>query len=127
MVEAEALLQLLDLWCQGRRIAGVAVEYLDGDRAAVGGAEQAVDDLQGALFAITIVATLGQRTAASLHIARRDVVEHEGAIREMAPGQCRFDGGLACQQPVERGVEFVVIDLAETKRFAEAGGRRGGR
>ena len=127
MVEVEALLQLLDLWRQRLRIAGVAVEHLDGDRAAVGRAEQAIDDLQRALPAITAVATLGQRTAASLHVARRDVVEHQRAVGEMALGQDGFDGGLAHQQPVERGVEFVVVDVAETERFAEAGGRRGGR
>src|SRR4051794_7302805 len=45
----------------------------------------------------------------------------------MAPGQCSLDGALACQQPVECGVEFVVVNLAETERFAQAGGRRGRR
>jgi len=45
----------------------------------------------------------------------------------MASGQCGLDGGLAFQQPVERGVEFGVSDRAETERLAEAGGRRGGR
>jgi hypothetical protein len=45
----------------------------------------------------------------------------------MAFGQAGFDGRLAHQQPVECGVEFVIIDIAETERFAEAGGRGGGR
>ena len=45
----------------------------------------------------------------------------------MAPGQAGFDGGLARQQPVECGVEFVVIDGAKAERFAEAGSRRGRR
>jgi hypothetical protein len=44
----------------------------------------------------------------------------------MAFGQGGLDGELALEQPVERGVEFVVSDRAETKRLAEAGGRRGG-
>ena len=35
MAEAEALLELVDLRRQRRRIAGVAVEHLDGDGAAV--------------------------------------------------------------------------------------------
>src|SRR3954471_23347710 len=35
----------------------------NGNGTAIGGTEQAVDDLQGALLAITAVATLGQRTA----------------------------------------------------------------
>ena len=45
----------------------------------------------------------------------------------MALGQRGLDGGLALQQPVQRGVEFVLIDLAETEHFAEAGGGGGGR
>src|ERR1700733_562860 len=45
----------------------------------------------------------------------------------MTLGQARLDSGLARQQPVERGVEFVVIDHAEAEYFAETGGRRGGR
>jgi hypothetical protein len=45
----------------------------------------------------------------------------------MAFGQRGFDRGLTLQQPVQRGVEFVLIDLTEVEHFAEArcgGGRR---
>ena len=126
MAEAEALLELVDLRRQGGRIAGVAVEDLDGDRAAVGRAEQAVDDLQGALPAVAAVAAFGQRTAAAFHVARRDIVEHQRAVLQMAFGQRGLDGGLALQQPVQCGIEFGVADVAEAERFAEAGGRRGG-
>src|SRR5271163_2657733 len=44
----------------------------------------------------------------------------------MTFGQCRLDGGLAFQQPVQRGVEFVLVDLSEPEHFAETrcGGRR---
>jgi hypothetical protein len=54
MVEAEALLELGDLAGERGGIAGRALEHLDGDRAAVGRAEQAVDDLQLALLAVAI-------------------------------------------------------------------------
>ncbi len=70
MVEVEALLQLLDLCRQGHRVRRVAVKDLNGDRAAVGSAEQAVGDLQRALPAVAAVATLGERTAAAFHVAR---------------------------------------------------------
>ena len=127
MVEVEALLELVDLARQRHRIGGVAVEHLDGNRAAVGGAEQAVDDLQRALAAVAAVATLGKRAAAPFHVARRDVVEHERAVGEMAFGQSGLDGGLTLQQPVQRGVEFVLVDLAEAEHLAEArGGGCGG-
>ena len=76
----EAFLELVDLGRQGARIAGVAVEHLDRHRAAVGGAQQAVDDLQLALLAVAVVAAPGQRAAAALHIAR--------ATRRRAPA-CR--------------------------------------
>src|SRR3954470_6942535 len=42
----------------------------------------------------------------------------------MAFGQGGLDRGLALQQPVERGIEFVVGNRAETEGFAEAGGGR---
>src|SRR4051794_15069986 len=70
MVEVEPLFELVDLGSQGLRIGGVAVEDFDGDWAAVGGAEQAIDNLQRALPAVTAVAAFGQRAAASFHIAR---------------------------------------------------------
>jgi hypothetical protein len=44
----------------------------------------------------------------------------------VALGQCGLDSSLACQRPVERGVEFVVVDCAETEHFTQAG-ERGGR
>src|SRR5215210_7661209 len=127
VAEAKALLELVDLRRQRCRIAGVAVEDFDGNRTAVRGAEQAVDDLERALLAVTAVSPFGQRTAASLHVARRDVVEHQRAVLKVASGQRGLDGGLARQQPVERGIEFVVVNRAETERFAKAGGRRGRR
>jgi hypothetical protein len=45
----------------------------------------------------------------------------------MAPGQSSLDGGLALQQPVQCGVEFVFIDRPEVERLAQTRGRRGGR
>jgi hypothetical protein len=45
----------------------------------------------------------------------------------MALGQRGLDGGLALQQPVQRGVEFILIDLAEAEYLAETGGSGGGR
>jgi hypothetical protein len=43
----------------------------------------------------------------------------------MTFGQRGLDGGLALQQPVQRGIEFGVIDLAKAEHFAEACGCRG--
>ncbi len=45
MGQAEALLELVDQDGQRGRIAGAAREHLDRDRAAIGGAQQAVDNL----------------------------------------------------------------------------------
>ena len=69
MVEAEALLELGDLVAERRGVAGRALEHLDGDRTAIGRAEQAIDDLQLALLAVAIVAELGERAAAAFHVA----------------------------------------------------------
>jgi hypothetical protein len=127
MVEAAALLELLDLGGQRDRIGRVAVKHLNGDRAAVGGAEQAVGDLQRALPPVSAVSALGERAATPFHVARRNVVQHERAVDQMAFGQSGLDGGLTLQQPVRRGVEFGLVDLAEAECFAKARGGRGGR
>src|SRR5271165_4897786 len=124
MIEVEALLELLDLRCQRHRIGGVALEHLDGNGAAIRGAEQAVDNLQCALLAVAAIAPPGERAAAAFHVARRDVVQHQRAVGEMTSGQRGLDRGLARQQPVQCMVEFVLIDVTETEQFAEA--RRGG-
>jgi hypothetical protein len=39
----------------------------------------------------------------------------------VALGQRGLDGRLALQQPVQRGVEFVLVDIAEAKHITEAG------
>ncbi len=127
MVQLEALLELLDLCRQRHRIGGVAVKHLDGNRTAIGRAQQAIDNLQRALLAVAAVAPLGERAAAPLHVARRHVVQHQRAVGEMALGQRGLDRGLALQQPVQRGVEFVLIDLTEAEQFAEARCGGGGR
>src|SRR5271165_702341 len=125
MVEGEAPLQLGDLIGDGVRIARVAPEYLDRDGAAVGRAEETVDDLGLALLAVPVVAALGQRATAAFDIARRHVVEHQRPALQMPLGERGFDGALTFMQPIERRVEFVLVDLAEAEFDTEAGG--GGR
>ena len=61
MVEAEALLEFFNLARERHRIGGIAVEHLDGDRAAVGGTEETINDLQRAFPAVAAVAALGER------------------------------------------------------------------
>ena len=104
-------------------IGGVAGEHLDRHRTAVGGAQQAIDDLPLAALAVPAVAELGERTAAPFQIAGRDVVEHQRAAAEMALGQRRLDRWLAHRQPVERAVELVLVDHAQAELLAQARGR----
>jgi hypothetical protein len=76
MAQREALFELGDLRRQRPRIGGVTVKHLDCDGATVGGAQQAIDDLQFIRLAVAAVAELGQFAAAAFEPARRDVVEH---------------------------------------------------
>ena len=126
VVDGEAALELGDLVGERHGIGGVALEHLDGDGAAVGRAEKAVDDLQLALLAVAVVAALGQRAAAAFDVARRDVVEHQRPALQMALGERGLDRTLALEQPVERGVEFVLANVAQGQLDAEAGGGGGG-
>ena len=117
--------QLLDLTGEGARVAEVAFEHLDGDRAAVRRAQEPEDDLRSVGTMIAAVAELRQFAAPSLQIARSDIVEHEHAVLEVAFGEDFLDVGLAAAQEVEGGVEFVLVDSAEVQHRAErvGGGR----
>src|SRR5438874_13576785 len=92
-------------------------------RTALRGAEQAIDDLPFAAFAVTAVAELGKRAAAAFQVARRHVVEHQRTAGEMAFGKGRLDCWLAYRQPVECAIELVLVDHPESELLAEAGGR----
>src|SRR5215510_14719005 len=119
MIKTEAFFGLGHLAGQGHRVSGTAVEDLDRHRTAVRGAQQTVDDLQFAALAVTVVAVLGQRAAAAFHVARRDVVEHQGAAGQVVFGKRRLDRRLADGKPVEGDVELVLIDRAEAELLAE--------
>src|SRR6202023_3342148 len=118
MVESEALLQLGHLTGEGGRICSAAGEDLDCHRTAVAGAEQAINDLPFAAFAVSAVTELGERTATAFQVARRHVVEHQCAAAEMAFGKGRLDRRLADRQPVEGAIELVLVDHPETKLLA---------
>ena len=121
MIKTEAFFELGHLAGQRHRVCGAAREHLDGHGTAVRGAEQTVDDLQLASLAVTVVAELGQRAAPAFQIARRDVVEHQGAAGEVAFGEGRLDRRLAHREPVQSAVEFVLVDHAEAELLAQAG------
>ena len=122
--EPEAGAQLVDLRAQGGRIGRVAREDLDRHRAALGVAQQAEDDLRLAALAVAGVAVARQRAAAALHPGRADVVEHQGAVGEMTPGQAPLDRPLAFQQPVHRRIERVFVDRAQPQLPGQAVAQR---
>jgi hypothetical protein len=70
VVESQALLELGHLARQRHRISRGAFEDRDGHRTAVRSAEQTVDDLQFAAFAVTVVAVLGEPAAPAFRVAR---------------------------------------------------------
>ena len=123
----EKLFKLGRLAGEGHRVSGIAGEHLDRHRTAVRSAQETIDDLPFAALAVTVVAKLGKPAATAFQIARRDVVEHQGATGEMAFGKHRLDRWLAHQKPVECAVEFVLIDHPETQLFAKGRGRCLGR
>ena len=126
VIDGEAAFELGDLVGERHGIGDVALEHFDGDGAAVGRAQEAVDDLQLALLAVAVVAAFGQGAAAAFDIARRNVVEHQRPALEMALRQRGLDRALTLEEPVERGVEFVLADLAQGQLDAEARGGGGG-
>ncbi len=124
MTQVEALLELVDLGLDRRRVTGVALEHLDRDRAAIGRAQQAEFDLQLAGLVVAAVAVLRQRAGAAFEPGRGQVVHHQHAVLEMALGERLLDAPLVRQQPIERRVEFLLADGIEAEHRPERG--RGG-
>ncbi len=58
----------------------------------------------------------------SFQVRRRDVVEDERAVAEVAAGEAALDPVLAAAQPVEHGEQLVAGDGAESEEGAKGGG-----
>ncbi len=110
-LQAEALAQDLHASGEGVRVGGVAGEGLDGDGAALGAAQQAVDDLG----AVGAVVAGGELAAGALEVAGGDVVQGEGAGGEVAFRELALDGGLAQGEPVHGVVEVGGGGVAEVE------------
>ena len=97
LLQAEALAYALHGWQEGQAVRGIALEHRDGHRAAARIGEQPIVDLQRAGAAVTAVAALGQRAGTALKVARRQVVQHQRVLAQVARGQLVLDGVLARQ------------------------------
>jgi len=115
----EAVLDLADLRGQGGGIAGVSSEDLDGEWAAVGGAEQAEDHLPFALLGVAVVTEGGQRTVLAFQVGGGDVVEDQGGAPEVAAGQAFLDPPLALPEPVQHVQHLVAGDRPEVEQDPE--------
>jgi hypothetical protein len=114
--------ELGDLGGQGFRVAGVAVEHLDGDRHPGRRAQQPVDDLAAAFDSVAGVPDLPERAAVALERRRGHVIKHQRAVNQMPGGQGVFDRLLARQRPVHRGVQVVLIGARDIEYLAQGAG-----
>ena len=69
---------------QSTGVGAVAEEHFNRDRTAIGGTQQAIDDLHLAAFAVSVVAECGKRTALSFDIGGGDIVENQRAAAQVA-------------------------------------------
>src|SRR5215831_11500745 len=103
--------------------ADIALEDLDRHRASLGGAKKPKHDLQLA-FAVAIVTELRRWAGAALKVGRRDVVEHQRAVLQVAAGQRVLDALLLIDEPIEGLIKFLLIDRCEAQHRAERTVRR---
>jgi hypothetical protein len=122
LLDAEVRAQAPHLGHERLAVGGVARVHRYRHWAATRIGEQAVVDLQLTLLAVAIVAALGERTARALEVARRQVVEHQAALAQMARGQLLLDRVLAREQPVHRRVQVVLVGIGDAEVFGQ---RRG--
>ena len=94
-LQVKALAQLGNLCRHGLRIAGVALEDLDGHRTALGRGEDAEDDLRIAPPLIARVAAGGDGAVMPFKVSRGQIIEHERAVTQVPPGWEGFYGFLS--------------------------------
>ena len=107
----------------GLGIAGVALEDLHGDGAALRAGHQSEDDLRVAAAFIAGMAEAGQRAVAAFKVSGADVVEDQRALGKMAFGESVFDFLLAQKQPIHGVIELGFLDGGVQ---TEHGRQRGG-
>ena len=119
---AEPGADLLHLGRHRGRIGGIAGKQFHRNRTPLGTAQQAEDDLPLALLPVPVVAEGGQRTALPLQVGARYVVENQGPVPQVTPGQGPLDPWLALEQPVQHVEQFIAADRAEPEQGAETAG-----
>ena len=84
-------------------------KHFNRDWTAIGGTQQAIDDLHLAAFAVSVVAECGKRTALSFDIAGGDIVENQRAAAQVAIGEASLDPHLPFSQPVKHIEHFIAV------------------
>lgn len=121
--QPKPLLQLDDLRSQGLGIGGVALEHLDRHRTALPRAQKAIDDLHLAALAVPVMAEVRQFALPSLQVAGGHVVKNQRPGGQMFLRQRLLDPLLLTAQPVQRLVQFVLVNRLQTQYWPQGTGR----
>ena len=121
--EAEPVPDLAHLAGDGLRVAGVALEYLDGDRDTVLAGQQPVDDLQPAADPVLGVADGAQRAGPPLKRGGGHVVEDQGPAGQVPRRERVLDLLLPGGEPVHRAVEVILVTARHAQHLAQGAGR----
>ena len=120
-LDPEPLLDGIDHIGDGGRVGGVPRVHLHRDRPSFRRAHQPPVDLQLARLAVAAVTERGQLTAAALHVAGGQVVEHEPAILQVPARERLLDPLLTVEKPVHRAQQLRLGHLAQRELLAERG------
>ena len=118
--EAEAFAQLVHLVWNGGGVRRVARIHIDPHRPPLGVRQQPVDD-GGQLVPVAVVAARRQRAFAPVVGAAGDIEEHPRPLVQVAFGQLLLDAPLAFEQPVQRGVQAVLVGFGNLQRPGQRG------
>src|SRR5215469_3882638 len=122
-MDAKAFPHFPDLRPESFRIGRVPSKDFNGHGAAIGAAQQPVDDLRAVALAIAVVPELNQLRALAGVVAAGYVVEDQRSVGQMLVSELCLDTGLMLQQPVQRLVQFILVDAFKLQLVRQA--RRG--
>jgi hypothetical protein len=113
---------LIDLRGERLGVLGISGKDFDGQWAPCVIAQQPNDNLPLAAFAIAVIAKSAKGVVFAFEVGTGNVVQEQTSRRPQPLKETSFDLGLLPRQPIEIGIEIVLVKRAMTCHSASGPG-----